>query len=65
MTNKALVHYLPVADIRARFVDFFASRGHAVAPSASLVPQGDKTLLFVNSGMVPFKDILTGRTATI
>ena len=48
------------ADIRARFLDYFAERGHAIVPSSSLVPAGDNTLLFVNSGMVPFKDALTG-----
>ncbi|MBI2780363.1 MAG: alanine--tRNA ligase [Chloroflexi bacterium] len=48
------------ADIRARFLDYFAERGHAIVPSSSLVPAGDDTLLFVNSGMVPFKDALTG-----
>ncbi|MEO8469198.1 MAG: alanine--tRNA ligase [Chloroflexota bacterium] len=51
---------LPAAEIRRRFVDFFAERGHTVVPSGSLVPAGDNTLLFVNSGMVPFKDALTG-----
>ena len=43
-----------------RFLEFFAERGHTVVPSSSLVPAGDHTLLFVNSGMVPFKDALTG-----
>ena len=51
---------LPAADIRRRFVDYFAERGHTVVPSASLVPAGDRTLLFTNSGMVQFKDVLTG-----
>ena len=51
---------LPAAEIRRRFVDFFAERGHTVVPSASLVPAGDPTLLFTNSGMVQFKDVLTG-----
>jgi alanyl-tRNA synthetase len=51
---------LPAADIRRRFVEFFAERGHTVVPSASLVPAGDQTLLFTNSGMVQFKDALTG-----
>src|SRR3954463_8531877 len=51
---------LPAAEIRRRFVDFFAERGHTVVPSASLVPAGDATLLFTNSGMVQFKDVLTG-----
>jgi alanyl-tRNA synthetase len=52
---------LPADEIRRRFVAFFAERGHEVVPSASLVPAGDPTLLFTNSGMVQFKDVLTGR----
>src|SRR5918993_3142677 len=48
------------AQIRARFIEFFAERGHTVVPSASLVPGGDQTLLFTNSGMVQFKDALSG-----
>jgi alanyl-tRNA synthetase len=52
---------LRAAEIRQRFVDFFAQRGHEVVPSASLVPAEDPTLLFTNSGMVQFKDVLTGR----
>ena len=51
---------LPAAEIRERFLEFFAERGHTVVPSASLVPAGDQTLLFTNSGMVQFKDALTG-----
>jgi alanyl-tRNA synthetase len=51
---------LPAADIRRRFVEYFAERGHAEVPSAGLVPAGDATLLFTNSGMVQFKDVLTG-----
>jgi alanyl-tRNA synthetase len=51
---------LPAAQIRRRFVEFFAERGHTAVPSASLVPAGDATLLFTNSGMVQFKDVLTG-----
>jgi alanyl-tRNA synthetase len=47
-------------EIRDRFVGFFAARGHEVVPSESLVPAGDATLLFSNSGMVQFKDALTG-----
>ena len=50
----------PAAEIRRRFVEFFAERGHTEVPSASLVPGGDQTLLFTNSGMVQFKDALTG-----
>ncbi len=48
-------------EIRRRFLAFFEARGHTVVPSASLVPAGDQTLLFTNSGMVQFKDVLTGR----
>src|SRR5919106_3094331 len=51
---------MPAADVRQRFLDFFAERGHTVVPSASLVPAGDPTLLFTNSGMVQFKNVLTG-----
>jgi len=51
---------LPAAEIRRRFVEFFAERGHTEVPSASLVPAGDATLLFTNSGMVQFKDVLIG-----
>jgi alanyl-tRNA synthetase len=52
--------WLSAAEIRTRFVEFFAERAHEVVPSASLVPAGDQTLLFTNSGMVQFKDVLTG-----
>jgi len=51
---------LPASEIRRRFLDFFAARGHTIVPSASLVPAGDQTLLFTNSGMVQFKDVLRG-----
>ena len=49
-----------VNDIRSTFLDFYAGRGHEVVPSAPLVPQNDPTLLFVNAGMVPFKNVFTG-----
>jgi alanyl-tRNA synthetase len=55
------IPWLSADEIRRRFVAFFAERGHEVVPSASLVPAGDPTLLFTNSGMVQFKDVLTGR----
>ena len=48
-------------EIRAAYLEFFAARGHRVVPSSSLVPANDPTLLFTNSGMVQFKDALTGR----
>ena len=56
----AAIPWMPAAEIRQRYLDFFAERGHAVVPSASLVPAGDQTLLFTNSGMVQFKEVLTG-----
>ena len=47
-------------DIRRSFLDFFAANGHARVASAPLVPQNDPTLMFVNAGMVPFKNVFTG-----
>ncbi|MGJ3230633.1 MAG: alanine--tRNA ligase [Oceanicaulis sp.] len=47
-------------DIRRQFLDYFAKHGHEVVQSAPLVPQDDPTLLFVNAGMVPFKNAFTG-----
>lgn len=49
------------AEIRRRFLEFFAERGHTVVPSSPLVPGNDPTLLFTNSGMVQFKDVFLGR----
>ena len=46
--------------IRSTFLDYFAADGHAKVHSAPLVPQNDPTLMFVNAGMVPFKDYFTG-----
>src|SRR5438045_7388182 len=57
-------------DVRRGFLDYFERNSHARVPSAPLVPQNDPTLMFVNAGMVPFKNIFTGletrpyRTAT-
>jgi alanyl-tRNA synthetase len=50
---------MQTAEIRRRFLDFFAERGHTIVPSAPLV-YNDPTLLFVNAGMVPFKPYFTG-----
>ena len=49
-----------VNEIRSRFLDFFARNGHEVAPSSSLVPRNDPTLMFTNAGMVQFKNVFTG-----
>ncbi|HYE29502.1 MAG TPA: alanine--tRNA ligase [Allosphingosinicella sp.] len=47
-------------DIRRSFLDYFARHQHQIVPSAPLVPQNDPTLMFVNAGMVPFKNVFTG-----
>ena len=48
-------------DIRSTFLGFFEKNGHEVVASSPLVPQNDPTLLFVNAGMVPFKNVFTGQ----
>ena len=47
-------------DVRRGFLDYFEKNGHARVPSAPLVPHNDPTLMFVNAGMVPFKNVFTG-----
>ncbi len=51
---------MKTADIRTRFLEFFAARGHAIVPSSPLVPRDDPTLLFANAGMNQFKDVFLG-----
>ena len=50
-----------VKDVRTDFLGYFAKQGHEIVPSSSLVPNNDPTLMFVNSGMVQFKDVFTGK----
>src|SRR5688500_17533945 len=47
-------------DIRRSFLEYFGGEGHAIVPSAPLIPHNDPTLMFVNAGMVPFKNVFTG-----
>jgi alanyl-tRNA synthetase len=49
------------SQVRSAFLEFFARHDHAVVPSSPLIPQNDPTLLFVNAGMVQFKDVFTGK----
>ncbi|TPG54163.1 alanine--tRNA ligase [Sphingomonas glacialis] len=60
MTQPSLSAPVSTNDIRRSFLDYFAANGHAKVASAPLVPQNDPTLMFVNAGMVPFKNVFTG-----
>ena len=52
---------MDAAELRTRFLDFFASKGHTIVDSAPLLPGNDPTLLFTNSGMVQFKEAFAFR----
>jgi alanyl-tRNA synthetase len=60
MTAGEPMEPMSAAEIRERFQRFFEERGHTRVPSAPLLARDDPTLLFVNSGMAPFKRVLTG-----
>jgi alanyl-tRNA synthetase len=53
---------LTASEIRKRYLEFFAERGHVVIPSASLVPENDPTVLFTTAGMHPLVPFLLGET---
>ena len=54
------MHKITTQQIRSTFIDFFKANRHTHVPSSSLVPHNDPSLMFVNSGMVQFKDVFTG-----
>ncbi len=54
--------YMTYAEVRNAYLDFMKSKGHKEVPNASLVPENDPTLLFVNSGMFPLVPFLLGET---
>jgi alanyl-tRNA synthetase len=60
MSKAPKMKSMTSAKIRQSFLDFMESKGHTIVPSMSLVPGGDQTLLFTNSGMVQFKDVFLG-----
>lgn len=63
LANKSSPKYMEkitVEQIRSSFIDYFKKHDHTHVPSSSLVPHNDPTLMFVNSGMVQFKDVFTG-----
>lgn len=52
---------MKASEIRSKWLDFFASKGHNIEPSASLVPHNDPSLLWINAGMAPLKAYFDGR----
>ncbi|MCM2999852.1 alanine--tRNA ligase [Paenibacillus cellulositrophicus] len=52
---------MKASEIRSKWLEFFASKGHQIEPSASLVPHNDPSLLWINAGMAPLKPYFDGR----
>jgi len=59
--SRAIFFCMTVAEVRSRYIEFFAKRGHAVIPSAPIVPENDPTTLFTSSGMQPLVPYLLGQ----
>src|SRR6185436_16392678 len=59
--NANKIKSLSANEIRQRFLDFFASKGHTIVPSDSVVPKDDPTVLFTTAGMQQFKPQFLGR----
>ncbi len=53
-------NWVSTGEVRSTFLDYFQKHDHAFVPSAPLIPHNDPTLMFVNAGMVPFKNVFTG-----
>ena len=61
--GNSFFYYMTAKEIRQKYLDFFASKGHTVVPSAPMVVKNDPTLMFTNAGMNQFKDIFLGNSA--
>lgn len=60
-TGACSMKWTGLNELREKYLSFFESKGHLRLPSFSLVPKDDKSLLLINSGMAPMKNILQGK----
>ena len=60
--SEILLIMMTSKEIRKAFLDFFASKGHTIVPSAPMVVKNDPTLMFTNAGMNQFKDWFLGNS---